>query len=141
VGTGFNTATYTTVATTAAYNQLQFRVIVTDGNGLTATSNAVTLTVTGVPPAITLQPASQTVVLGAKATFTVTATGTPTLAYAWQYFQGGTWHNWGVGTGFNTATYTTVATTAAYNGLQFRVIVTDGNALSTTSSTATLTVP
>ena len=141
VGTGFNTATYTTLATTATYNQLQFRVVVTDGNGLFTNSNAVTLTVTGVPPAITLQPASQSVALGAKATFTVTATGTPTLTYAWQYFQGGTWHNWGVGTGFNTATYTTIATTATYNGLQFRVVVTDGNGLFTDSSTATLTVP
>jgi hypothetical protein len=35
---------------------------------------------------------------------------------------------------------TTLATTAAYNGLQFRVVVTDGDALTVTSNPATLTV-
>jgi len=44
-GTGYKTATMTTFATTAAYNGLQFRVVVTAGNGLTAISNTVVLTV------------------------------------------------------------------------------------------------
>jgi YVTN family beta-propeller protein len=139
VGTGFKTSTFTTLATNANYNGLQFRVIVTDGNGLTATSNTVTLTVNS-PPVITLQPTNQTVTLGNAATFTVTATGTPALTYSWQYFQAGAWHNWGVGTGFKTANFTTLATTANYNGLQFRVIVTDGNSLTAISNTVTLTV-
>jgi YVTN family beta-propeller protein len=139
VGTGFKAATFTTLATNANYNGLQFRVVVTDGNGLTATSNTVTLTVNS-PPVIVLQPASQAVALGATATFTATATGTPALTYAWQYFQGGAWHNWGVGTGFKAATFTTLATNANYNGLQFRVVVTDGNGLTATSNPATLTV-
>jgi hypothetical protein len=78
--------------------------------------------------------------LGNAATFTVTATGTPALTYSWQYFQAGAWHNWGVGTGFKTANFTTLATTANYNGLQFRVIVTDGNSLTAISNTVTLTV-
>ena len=114
-------------------------MVVTDGNGLTATSNTVTLTVNS-PPVIVLQPTNQTVTLGNTATFTATATGAPALTYAWQYFQGGAWHNWGVGTGFKAATFTTLATNANYNGLQFRVIVTDGNGLTATSNTATLTV-
>jgi hypothetical protein len=139
VGTGFKTSTFTTLATNANYSGLQFRVIVTDGNGLTATSNTVTLTVNS-PPVITLQPTNQTVTLGNAATFTVTATGTPALTYSWQYFQAGAWHNWGVGTGFKTANFTTLATTANYNGLQFRVIVTDGNSLTAISNTVTLTV-
>ena len=139
MGTGFKTATFTTLATNANYNGLQFRVAVTDGNGLTATSNTVTLTVHS-PPVIVLQPTNQTVTLGNTATFTATATGAPALTYAWQYFQGGAWHNWGVGTGFETATFTTLATITNYNGLQFRVIVTDGNGLTATSNTATLTV-
>ena len=139
VGTGFKAATFTTLATNANYNGLQFRVVVTDGNGLTATSNPATLTVNS-PPVIILQPTNQTVNLGSTATFTATATGTPALTYAWQYFQGGAWHNWGVGTGFETATFTTLATITNYNGLQFRVIVTDGNGLTATSNTATLTV-
>ncbi len=35
-------------------------------------------------PQITMQPASQTVTAGQSATFTVAATGSPTLAYQWQ---------------------------------------------------------
>ena len=50
----------------------------------TATSGAATLTVI-VPPAITTQPKSQTVKAGVNVTFTVVATGTPTLAYQWTF--------------------------------------------------------
>jgi len=138
-GTGYNTATMTTFATTAAYNGLQFRVVVTDGKGLTATSNTVSLTVNS-PPAITTQPTSQTVTVGNTATFSVAATGTPTLTYVWQYLSGTTWKTFGAGTGYTTATLTTFATTAAYNGLQLRVVVTAGNGLSTASNTVSLTV-
>jgi len=137
-GTGYNTATLTTVPTTPAFNGLHFRVVVTDGNGTTATSNTVTLTVTG--PVITSQPVSQTVADGSAATFSVTATGTPTLTYVWQYLSGSTWKPFAAGTGYNTATLTTVAVTPAFNGLQFRVVVTDGNSVSAISNTATLTV-
>jgi len=136
-GTGYNTATLTTFATTTAYNGLQFRVVVTDGNGLTATSNTATLSV---GPAITSQPTNQTVAVGSTATFSVTANGVGTLTYAWQYLSGSTWKPFGAGTGYNTATLTTFATTSAYNGLQFRVVVTDGDGLTATSNTATLTV-
>ncbi|MDB6024522.1 MAG: hypothetical protein JWM68_745, partial [Verrucomicrobiales bacterium] len=38
-----------------------------------------------VPPSITTQPASQTVNQGANATFTVVATGSPTLTYQWRF--------------------------------------------------------
>jgi hypothetical protein len=44
-GTGFDTNTLTTAPTTLALNGLQLRVVITDGNGLTVTSKAVTLTV------------------------------------------------------------------------------------------------
>jgi hypothetical protein len=141
-GTGYTTATLTTVATTAGLNGLQFRVIVTDGNNLTTTSNAVTLTVSNAHPVITVQPTSQTVTHPAKATFSVTATGNAPLTYQWQFLVGANWVNVGAltGTGYTTATLTTVATTAGMNGLQFRVIVTDGNNLTTTSNTVALTV-
>jgi hypothetical protein len=138
-GTGYNTATLTTFATTAAYNGLQFRVVVTDGNGLITTSNTVTLTVNS-PPVISVQPTSQTVTHPATATFSVAATGTPVLTYLWQYLSGATWRSYTAGTGLNTATLTTFATTAAYNGLQLRVVITDGNGLTTTSNAVTLTV-
>jgi len=137
-GTGYNTSTLTTVATTPAFNGLKFRVVVTDGQGLTATSNTVTLTVTG--PVITSQPVSQSVAAGSTATFNMTATGTPTLTYVWQYLSGSTWKPFAAGTGYNSPKLTTVATTPAFNGLQFRVVVTDGNGVSAASNTATLTV-
>jgi len=136
-GTGYNTATLTTFATTAAYNGLQFRVVVTDGNGLTATSNTVTLTV---GPTITTQPVSQTITDGSAAIFTVVAAGVPTLTYQWQYLSGTTWKSFGAGTGYNTATLTTFATSAAFNGLHLRVVVTDVYSNTVTSNTVTLTV-
>ena len=136
-GTGLNTATLTTVATTAAFNGLQFRVVVTDGNGLTASSNTVRL---GVSPAVTTQPVSQTVTDGSAATFSVAAAGVPTLKYQWQYLSGSTWKDFGAGTGSTMPTLTTVETTAAFNGLQFRVVVTDGDGLTAASNTVKLTV-
>jgi len=139
-GTGTTTASMTTNAATAGANGLQFRVVVTDGNGLTVTSNTVTLTVSNAAPVITVQPTNQTVVLGAKATFTVTATGNLPLTYQWQVLSGATWVNFGAGTGTTTAAMTTNAATASANGLQFRVEVTDGNGLTTISNAVTLTV-
>ena len=137
-GTGTTTATLTTNVTSAAYNGLQLRVVVTDGNGATATSSTVTLTV---GPGITTQPTNQTVAAGTQATFTVVASGTGTLTYQWQYFNiNSHWVSFGAGTGTTTATMTTNTTTSAYNGLKLRVVVTDGNGVSTISNVATLTV-
>ena len=83
-------------------------------------------------PAITTQPANQSVTVGQTATFSVTATGTAPLAYQWQR------NNANI-TGANSATYTTPATVSGDNGAAFRVVVTNsaGNA---TSNSATLTV-
>jgi hypothetical protein len=38
-----------------------------------------------VPPSITAQPTNQTVIVGQSATFSVTATGSPTLRYQWSF--------------------------------------------------------
>src|SRR5438105_666108 len=85
-----------------------------------------------VAPAITTQPASQMVVAGQTATFTVTATGTAPLSYQWQKN--------GTAMGGATAdSYTTAATTAADNGDQFTVVVSNA-AGSVTSKAAALTV-
>src|SRR5205085_1156291 len=85
-----------------------------------------------VPPAITTQPASETVSTGQTATFTVAATGTATRGYQWQ--KNGT----AIG-GATAASYTTPATTAADNGDQFTVVVSNA-AGSVTSRAAALTV-
>ena len=130
---GATAASYTTPATTAADNGDQFTVVVSNAAG-SVTSRAAALTVTSAPvaPTITRQPASQTVSVGQTATFTVTATGTAPLSYRWQ--KNGT----AIG-GATAASYTTPATTAADNGDQFTVVV--SNAVgSVTSNAAALTV-
>jgi beta-galactosidase len=82
---GATGTSYTTPATTLANNNETFMVTVTSASGFGAvTSNPVTLSV--VAPAnatITAQPASQTTVVGQAATFSVGASGSPQLNYAW----------------------------------------------------------
>ena len=130
---GATSASYTTPATANSDNGAQFTVTVTNGVG-TATSNAVTLTVTAAPvaPSITTQPANQTVTGGQVATFSVVAAGTATLTYQWK-------KNGAAIGGATSASYTTPATSASDNGTQFSVTVSNslGNV---TSNNATLTV-
>ena len=130
---GASAASYTTPATTAADNGTTFYVTVTNAAG-SVTSNTATLTVSSAPatPSITTQPASQTVLLGATATFKVAATGTAPLTYQW--YKGST-----AISGATAASYTTPATTAADNATTFHVKVSNA-AGSATSSNATLTV-
>jgi hypothetical protein len=129
----------TTNTATTAYNGLHLRVVVTDGNGVSTISNTVTLSV---GPQITTQPTNQEAEVGGTATFSVVATGTATLTYQWQYLNtSSNWVPFGAGTGTATATMTTNTATTAYNGLHLRVVVTDGNGVSTISNAVTLTVP
>src|SRR6266516_3293355 len=79
--TGATSASYTTPATTAADNGSLFAATVTNSAG-SVTSNNATLTVQ-TKPSITTQPVDTTVTVGAKATFTVTATGRMPLSYQW----------------------------------------------------------
>jgi RHS repeat-associated protein len=62
-------------------NAGSYAVVVTNLAGSVSSSNAL-LTVL-VPPSITTQPASQTVLQGSNATFNVVATGTLPLSYQW----------------------------------------------------------
>jgi hypothetical protein len=83
-------------------------------------------------PAITTQPASQTVTAGQSAAFTVANTGTAPMTYQWQKN--------GVGiAGATSSSYTTPATANSDNGSQFMVAVSNGSG-SVSSSAATLTV-
>ena len=72
-----------TISNAQTNNSGNYSVIVTDIAGSVTSSNAV-LRVTNIPPAIKVQPASQTVSVGSNVTFTVTATGTAPLSYQWQ---------------------------------------------------------
>jgi invasion protein IalB len=130
---GATSSTYTTPAETTSDNKAQFTVVVTNAAG-TATSNPATLTVNAVAvaPAISTQPASQSVIAGNTAAFTVTAAGTTPLTYQWS-------KNGAAIGGASSSTYTTPAETTADNNAKFSVTVSNsaGNA---TSNAATLTV-
>lgn len=131
--TGATSTSYTTPATTLTDNGATFQVVVTNSAGST-TSHAATLTVTSTAgaPAITTNPANQTVVVGNTATFSVTASGTAPLNYQWQ-------KNGTNITGATSASYTTPATSLGDSGSTFRVIVSN-SAGNVTSTSATLTV-
>ena len=130
---GATSSTYTTPAETTADNNAQFTVAVSNSAG-SATSNAAVLTVTSpaVAPAITTQPASQSVIAGKTASFTVAATGTAPLTYQWS-------KNGTAISGATSSTYTTPAETTADNNAQFTVAVSN-SAGSVTSNAAILTV-
>ena len=84
------------------------------------------------PPSITSHPQNQTVPVGQTATFSVGASGTPTLTYQWQ--KNGTNIS-----GATTSSYTTPAVSTNDNGATFRCVVTN-NYGTATSNSATLTV-
>ena len=119
-GTGGTTASYTTPATVYGDNGAAFTCVVTNAGG-SVTSNAATLTVTPLPPVVTVHPTDLTVTEGDRATFTVTATGSGTLTYQWKKD--------GVdvtgGTGGTTPSYTTPPTVIADSDATFTCVVTN----------------
>lgn len=86
----------------------------------------------GTAPAITTQPANQSVLVGKSASFTVGASGTPTLGFQWQR------NMVNIG-GANSATFTLPATALTDDGAKFRCVVTNSFGTAT-SNEATLTV-
>jgi alpha-tubulin suppressor-like RCC1 family protein len=80
---GANTASLTITTAAVADSGSRYRVVVSNAGG-SITSGEATLTVTPVAPTITSQPAAASVVEGAAATFSVSATGSAPLAYQWQ---------------------------------------------------------
>jgi hypothetical protein len=127
---GATSASYTTPATASGDSGAHFTVTVTNVAG-SATSGQATLKV-NTPPTITTPPASQTVIVGQTATFTVIATGTSPLSYRW--FKGGA-----LISGATSSTYTTPAAVIGDNASQYTVTVTNV-AGSATGGPATLTV-
>jgi len=128
---GATSRTYTTPATTSAYNGVKYQVYITNSYGA-ITSKSALLTVTSAPTlSITSQPTAQTVTAPATATFSVTATGS-SLSYQWM-------KNGAAITGATASSYTTPATSSADNGSSFQVKVSSGTQ-TLTSQTALLTV-
>jgi glucose/arabinose dehydrogenase len=127
---GATSAAYTLPSAVFADDGARFRCVITNAFG-SATSNEATLTVNA-PPAITGQPADQTVTQGQGASFGIVAGGSATLAYQWQRNQVNI-------SGATASTYMTAATTLTDNGAKFRCVVTNAFG-SATSNEATLTV-
>src|SRR5262249_15300211 len=89
------------------------------------------------PPTIGVQPVSQTVSAGGRASFSVQATGCGTLAFQWQRANAGSTTFTNI-PGATTSTFSLTAA-ASDNGARFRAVVSN-SAGSTTSNAATLTV-
>ena len=74
---GANAAMYTTPPTSTADNSSMFQVVISNSAGsVTSAAGELTVTASAVPPAVTSQPASATVMAGQTATFSVAASGT-----------------------------------------------------------------
>ncbi len=110
-----NGATYTIASTTLA-DAGSYTVVVTNGEG-TDTSDPAVLVATDVPPTITTNPVGGTYGTGEIVQLSVTATGSPTLEYQWQ-FMGNDIPN------ADAATYITPPLTHAYEG-DYSVTVTN----------------
>jgi len=134
---------YTDVATLAAdvtnYNNAgltptttyYYVVRAVNVNGASTNSNQASATTLGLPPVITSQPRSLSVVTNQNATFNVTVTGTVPLSYQWRF-------NAANIVGATTSTYTRVSA-QLINAGSYSVVVTN-IAGSITSSNAILTV-
>ena len=131
---GATSSTYTIDVTSNADQEAQFSVLVSNSLG-TKTSKQATLTLTStvVAPAISTQPAAQTIAEGQTATFSVTATGT---APGYQWKKNGTDIP-----GATSSTYTTSAASNDEIGKDWAYsVVISNSAGSVTSSNAVLTV-
>jgi ELWxxDGT repeat protein len=130
-------ATSTTLTFTAANpdNGNQYRAVFTNSCG-SATTNAATLTVSA---ALTINnnPTNQSACDGLTATFTASASGTPTPTVQWQIST----DNGSTFTNISGATSTTLSFTVdpSQNGYQYRAVFTNTSG-SVTTTVATLTV-
>jgi len=130
---GATSSSYTTPPAATSDSGVSYRARISNSSG-TVTSSTATLTVSESTeaPAITAQPASQSVSVGEPAVFSVAAKGTAPLSYQWQ--KNGTDIS-----GATSSTYTTPATTAADSGSTYHAVVSN-KAGKATSKPASLTV-
>lgn len=135
---GATSASYTTPVTALADSGTRYRVVVSGAdNHITSSSATLTVTPAPVAPAITQQPADQTITAGQDASFSVTATGT-TLSYEWQQSSDGGILFTSLGSPDH-PTLTLAAVQLAYDAYRYRVVVSNG-AGNVTSDAALLTV-
>jgi hypothetical protein len=126
----------------ASLNSYQYRCIVTNNTACSVNSNVVILTVNAIPT-ITTQPVAISACVNQTATFTIIASGTG-LSYQWQNRIGstGTWTNCTNGTIYNGSNTNTlqILSVNGLNNYQYRCMVTNSNACSTSSNAVALTV-
>ena len=137
---GATSSNYSTPPVDITYDGDQYYATVTDSCGTLASINA-TLTVTAgnAPPTILTQPVGQTVAPGGTTSFTIVASGTPTLSYQWYRIPAGQTTGTAIA-GATSATYNvpSTATTTANDQDSYYVIVTNayGQATSQPASLA-----
>ena len=107
-----------------------YYVIVTNSAG-SVTSAGATLTINAVAPAITTEPTSQAVDVGASASFTVVASGTSPLTYQW--YKGSSALDTGTA-----ASYSIASATTGHAGSYY--VIVSNSAGSARSNTVTLSV-
>lgn len=130
--------------TDALTTQFNFTFTATNSGGTVNQPFALIVSPTPLAPAITTQPANQTLGLGQNAVFTVVATGNPTPTYQWQRFRVGdpgfvALTEGGAYSGTATATLTITNVTTAMSGDLYQVVLSNTNG-AVTSSQAQLTL-
>jgi hypothetical protein len=136
---GTTSTTLTLNAVTTAMSGYEYQAVFTNSIG-SVTTSAATLTVTTTPvaPSITSQPTNQTVTAGQSATFTASASGSPSPTVQWQVSADGgkTFTNI---TGATNTTLTLNNVTTAMSGYEYEAVFTNTIGSATTRA-ATLTV-
>ncbi|MEY4489683.1 MAG: hypothetical protein RIQ79_2191, partial [Verrucomicrobiota bacterium] len=142
---GVTSATLTLSATTTNLSGYLYRAVATNTAGTATSANALlTVNPAAVAPAITADPAGQTVTAGQSATFSASASGTPTPTFQWQRSTdgGSTWGNLtndATYSGVTSATLTVSATSTGLSGNRYRAVATN-TAGTAASASALLTV-
>jgi uncharacterized repeat protein (TIGR03803 family) len=143
---GTTTLTLTVSRFTSAGSP-KYRAIVTDTNGVTATSSAATLIINAAA-SITTQPANQSATTGQtglESFSVVAANGTGPFTYQWEVStdDGNTFNEVSNGSGISGATTDTLSLSGSAlpaSGTEYKVVITDVNGVMVTSTPATLTV-
>ena len=130
INIGGATATNYSIASVIAADAGSYDVVVLNGVGSSITSSVATLTVL-FPPSISQSPQSQNVINGSNATFSVAASGSPSLSYQWRKD--------GVNIGGAVATNYSITGVTTNNGGGYDAIVSNPYG-SITSAVAQLTV-
>jgi hypothetical protein len=124
---GATSSVYTTPAVDSTYNGAKYYATVTDScSRLTSSSANLAVNANNTPPTIDAQPVGQSVPTGGTTSFTVVASGSPTLGYQWYRIPAGQTTGTLI-TGATSATYSVpaTATTAANDQDQYYVVVTN----------------